>query len=225
MEVAEDLLEEGKALLSYAVERERGGFPEGWRNDFHVHGTPIAMRRRTSQAQLENFFLFQIQHEITSLSFLDAPNEVSGQRHQRPGGCIHRDRRNPARRRMAMNGTGSGAVLAASPIGSGGSRLISKGPYMGITELRFPRGLGVKRLEDLLDAAAPTLRTFPLPFLVLFEGEDFLEPVVAFPAFVRIGGHGTSSFPAERIGLEVPLGMRIINELGVNGDTIPPERV
>jgi hypothetical protein len=81
MEVAEDLLEEGKTLLSDAVERERGGFPGGWRNDSHVHGTPIAMRRRTPQAQLENFPLFQIQHEITSLSFLDAPDEVSGQRH------------------------------------------------------------------------------------------------------------------------------------------------
>ena len=113
-----------------------------------------------------------------------------------------------------MHGTGSGAVLATSPIGSGGSRLISKGPYMGITELRFPRCLGVKSLEDLLDAAAPALRAFPLPFLVLLGGEDFLDPVVAFPAFVRIGGHGTSSFPAERIGLEVPLGIRIINELG-----------
>lgn len=101
-----------------------------------------------------------------------------------------------------MHGTGSGAVLAASPIGSGGSRLISKGPYMGITELRFPRCLCEKRLEDLLDAAAPALRAFPLPFLVLLEGEDFLEPVVAFPAFVRIGGHGTSSFSGgtDRIG-------------------------
>jgi len=38
-----------------------------------------------------------------------------------------------------MHGTGSGAVLAASPIGSGGSRLISKGPYMGITEQAAPR--------------------------------------------------------------------------------------
>jgi len=38
-----------------------------------------------------------------------------------------------------MHGTGSGAVLAASPIGSGGSRLISKGPYMGITERAVPR--------------------------------------------------------------------------------------
>jgi len=28
MEVSEDLLEEGKALLSDAVERERGGFPD-----------------------------------------------------------------------------------------------------------------------------------------------------------------------------------------------------
>lgn len=32
-----------------------------------------------------------------------------------------------------MHETGSVVVLAASPIGSGGSRLISKGPYMGIT--------------------------------------------------------------------------------------------
>jgi hypothetical protein len=41
MEVAEDLLEEGKALLSDAVERDRGDVPGGWRNDSHVHGTPI----------------------------------------------------------------------------------------------------------------------------------------------------------------------------------------
>jgi hypothetical protein len=38
-----------------------------------------------------------------------------------------------------MHGTGSGTVLAASPIGSGGSKLISKGPYMGITERAVPR--------------------------------------------------------------------------------------
>jgi hypothetical protein len=41
MEVSEDLLEEGKALLSDPVERERGDFPGGWGNDSHVHGTPI----------------------------------------------------------------------------------------------------------------------------------------------------------------------------------------
>jgi hypothetical protein len=71
MEVAENLLEEGKALLSDAVEGERDDFPGGWQNDSHVHGTPIAMRRRTSQARLENVRLFQIQHEITSLSFVE----------------------------------------------------------------------------------------------------------------------------------------------------------
>jgi hypothetical protein len=34
---------------------------------------------------------------------------------------------------------------------------------------------------------------------------------------------GPPPFPVERIGLEVPLGTRIINELGVNGDTIPKD--
>jgi len=58
-----------------------------------------------------------------------------------------------------------------------------------IAELRFPRRLGEKCLEDLDDVAAPALRAFPLPFLVLLEGEDFLEPMVAFTAFVRICGH------------------------------------
>ena len=71
-----------------------------------------------------------------------------------------------------------------------------------IAELRFPRRLGEKCLEELDDVDAPAFRAFPLPFLVLLEGEDFLEPVVAFPAFVRIGGHGTSSFSGgtDRIG-------------------------
>jgi hypothetical protein len=41
MEGAEDLLEEGKALWSDAVERERGDFSGGRRYDSHVHGTPI----------------------------------------------------------------------------------------------------------------------------------------------------------------------------------------
>jgi hypothetical protein len=41
MEIAEDLMEEGKAFLGDFVERERGDFPGGWRNGSHVHGTPI----------------------------------------------------------------------------------------------------------------------------------------------------------------------------------------
>lgn len=60
-------------------------------------------------------------------------------------------------------------------------------------ELCFPRRLGEKCLEELDDVDAPAFRAFPLPFLVLLEGEDFLEPVVAFPAFVRIGGHRITS--------------------------------
>ena len=65
-----------------------------------------------------------------------------------------------------------------------------------IAELRFPRRLGEKCLEELDDVDAPAFRAFPLPFLVLLEGEDCLEAVVAFPAFVRIGGHGITSLPA-----------------------------
>src|SRR4030042_1294297 len=65
-----------------------------------------------------------------------------------------------------------------------------------IAELRFPRRLGEKCLEELDDVDAPAFRAFPLPSLVLLEGEAFLEPVVAFPAFVRIGGHGITSLPA-----------------------------
>jgi hypothetical protein len=34
---------------------------------------------------------------------------------------------------------------------------------------------------------------------------------------------GPPPFPVERIGSEVPLGIRIINELGVNGDTTPKD--
>ncbi len=61
----------------------------------------------------------------------------------------------------------------------------------------FPRRLREKQVEDLLDVLAPAFRARPLtlPLLVLLEGEDFLEPVVAFPAFVSVGGQGTSSFP------------------------------
>ena len=63
-------------------------------------------------------------------------------------------------------------------------------------ELRFSRRLGEKCLEELDNVDAPAFRAFPLPFLVLLEGEDFLEAVVAFPAFVRVCGHGITSLPA-----------------------------
>ena len=53
-----------------------------------------------------------------------------------------------------MNGTGSGTVLAASPIGSGGSRLISKGPYMAITEVAGNPGIRRSRSYAFLDVLA-----------------------------------------------------------------------
>src|SRR5512141_1612759 len=55
MEVAEDLLEEGKALLGDAVERGRDGLPGGWRHDSHIHGTPDEI---TSLAFVETIRVF-----------------------------------------------------------------------------------------------------------------------------------------------------------------------
>ena len=74
--------------------------------------------------------------------------------------------------------------------------------------LRFSGCLRVERLQELDDLAAPALRAFPFPFLVLPEGEDFLEPLAALRALEGIRGHALLLVP----GKMEPLFQRYFND-------------
>lgn len=63
--------------------------------------------------------------------------------------------------------------------------------------LRFSGCLRVERLQELDDFAAPALRAFPFPFLVLLEGEDLPERLAALRAFEGIRGHALLLIPGE----------------------------